>query len=386
MRLVSVPDLPIGAEVAREVTVVQGARSLPLLRPGVRITDRTKDALTRHGICTVYIRDDDSEGIEPAQVVSAELTNQVASELANTFQDLAKSGPTTRVTGKQVERLASLTNQIIAEIRNSGSAVHALSSLGNFDPYTVGHSMNVCVLGLMIADAYGKEIGFADFRGEVRRGGHDERLTAIGVGLLLHDVGKVRVPHEILTKPGKLTDAEMARMREHPTAGVELVGQIDTSVLARVIIADHHERLDGGGYPRGKRGHQIHANARIAAVADMYDAISTSRPYRAALPAHRAREIVLEDARRGLLDTEVTRIFARTIAPYPPGVEVELADGRCGLVEATPEVAIDRPMVRILTDPDGSRVSPYTVHMVHEPSLRVVRTVSRAPDGTYAPV
>jgi HD-GYP domain-containing protein (c-di-GMP phosphodiesterase class II) len=156
------------------------------------------------------------------------------------------------------------------------SALLALSdAIEARDPYTRGHSSRVA----RMAHAVG-----------VRLGCDEIRLAALGLGGALHDVGKLAVSESILSKPGPLTDAEVAEMRRHPEAGARLVVLDHTLRAAIPGVLCHHERWDGAGYPAGRAGEEIPFEARILAVVDSFDAMISDRPYRAALPTDRAIE------------------------------------------------------------------------------------------------
>jgi HD-GYP domain-containing protein (c-di-GMP phosphodiesterase class II) len=153
-------------------------------------------------------------------------------------------------------------------------------------------------------------------------------------------------------------------MRSHPRLGVELLR--DTSAwcpLVQAIVLRHHERWDGSGYPDGRRETEIHEMARIAAVADVYDAITSERPYAPSNPAHVGVRAILEGAGTQF-DPTICDVFSRTVAPFPPGVEVELIDGRRGYVVSVPEAALDRPVIRLS---DGREIS-----LLADPSLQIV--------------
>jgi len=139
----------------------------------------------------------------------------------------------------------------------------------------------------------------------------DEDLEAVRLGALLHDLGKIAVPDAILRKPGPLTPEEAAVMKTHPVVGAELCATLRTFRSAVPIIRHHHEKLDGSGYPDGLRGAEIPLPVRIVTVVDVYDALTTERPYRKALPSREAIRILREEAERGWWDAEVVEIFAQ---------------------------------------------------------------------------
>jgi len=147
------------------------------------------------------------------------------------------------------------------------------------DPYARGHSSRVTVF----AQAMAKRIGF-----------DKERLTVLRLGALLHDVGKLAVPPAILLKPGPLSEEEFARVRRHPLAGVRMLRSLDVPHEVLPSVLHHHERWDGGGYPRGRTGERIPLEARILTVADSFDAMTSIRPYR----APRSPDSALDELRR----------------------------------------------------------------------------------------
>jgi putative two-component system response regulator len=166
------------------------------------------------------------------------------------------------------------------------------------DPYTEGHCARLSDLAVRVGE------GFAL---------NDGSLRALRQGGVLHDVGKVGVPDAILNKPGPLTDPEMAVVREHPAIGERICSPLRSLRDVLPIIRSHHERFDGSGYPDGLRGEEIPIVARIMAVADVYDALRTRRPYKPALPGPEALRILREETDRGWWDPGVVRILSRAV-------------------------------------------------------------------------
>jgi ribonuclease P protein subunit RPR2 len=184
-------------------------------------------------------------------------------------------------------RSAELRRSYMLTVRALASAVEAR------DAYTGRHAERVAAYGLALAEVYGMRLG-------------DE--PEIEFGFLLHDAGKVAVPDAILFKPGPLTAAERLVMQQHPVTGSEIVREIDFLGAARDVIRSHHERWDGSGYPDGLAGEQIPISARVFAVADTLDALTTRRPYREASSLADARAII--EAGRGThFDPEVVAAF-----------------------------------------------------------------------------
>ena len=170
-------------------------------------------------------------------------------------------------------------------------------------------------------------------------------MRLLGIGLLLHDVGKLAVPSEVLQKPGPLTKEEMALVREHPDAGVRMLRGDSWSPVVRAVVRQHHERWDGDGYPQGLAGFQIHQLARVAAVADVYDAVTSERPYKAAgSPATGWRVII--DGAGTAFDPAVVEVFTEVVVPCPVGTEVRRPDGEIGVVARVETTQPRSPWVR----------------------------------------
>lgn len=160
------------------------------------------------------------------------------------------------------------------------------------DPYTAGHQQSVCNISI----ALGQKLGLSQ-----------ERLDVLRLGSLIHDIGKVGVPADILTKPSKLSEAEYSIIKEHSMAGYEILGDLDFEPVKRIVV-EHHERLDGSGYPKGLTKDDIMLESRIVSVADVIDSVTSHRPYRPALGIEKAREI-LHEGNGNLFDPDVVAAF-----------------------------------------------------------------------------
>jgi HD-GYP domain-containing protein (c-di-GMP phosphodiesterase class II) len=172
-----------------------------------------------------------------------------------------------------------------------------------------------------------------------------ERMTQLTMGLLVHDIGKLAIPEQILNKPGKLSPEEWELIKSHPVAGASLLESDRISPLTRAVVRDHHERWDGKGYPAGLEGTDIHQFARVAAVADVYDAITADRPYQPANPPHVAVKAVREGAGTQF-DPAIVEHFLRIAMPYPVGYTITLADGSSGAVVGVDPTEPEYPVVR----------------------------------------
>jgi putative nucleotidyltransferase with HDIG domain len=199
-----------------------------------------------------------------------------------------------------------------AVVRGLSVAMHGdrqimvpLLRLREFDEYTTTHSMNVCVLTMALAEWLG--MGAQDVR-------------AFGVAGLLHDLGKVKVPKDVLLKPGKLTAEERLIMNSHPTEGAKLILMAEPELdTAAVVAYEHHIMINGGGYPKFTYPRNCHQGSRLVHVCDVYDALRTNRPYRDAWPA--AKILAYVEERSGVeFDGEIAHAFTRMIRDWEPGV------------------------------------------------------------------
>jgi HD-GYP domain-containing protein (c-di-GMP phosphodiesterase class II) len=342
---------------------------LPLLRAGVVVTQAYADTLVADGVNGVYVDDELSRGIEVPAALSASARNEAEKGLARALRAapvlLEKGEPLGDETLRELESVARLIAEQISRARD---AALAFTDLAAADAYTLQHSIDVTVVGLIVARRLFDEFGRID--GLSRRSFEriDDAVVRLGVGLLLHDVGKIGVPQRILTKPGRLDREEWELMRQHPLLGLELVTSPVVSYHAKAVIRSHHERWDGNGYPDGLRGERIPQFARIAAVADVYDAITSERPYQAAAsPAAGHAAVVAGSGTH--FDPQVVEAFRRAIAPNPPGTEVRLLDGRKAIVVGVPEDALHLPVVRIFESADGTPLTPVDVPLAEHPEL-----------------
>jgi HD-GYP domain-containing protein (c-di-GMP phosphodiesterase class II) len=365
MRLVPTSNLQDGTELARDVLIGR-ADGVPLLRAGVVINARFREGLIRAGVNAVYIEDEMSRGITPEPLISdqtrAQATRVVARACADAQQALSMKRQLPSAT---IDALAKVVSQLLDEIADSPAASMVLSDLHAVDAYTFQHSIDVTALGLLLGFHIFRERGWVDYQGNRQFTRLDERLLTLGLGLILHDIGKLAIRPEIVHKQGKLTEAEWTIMKTHPRLGVELLPQ-DWSPLVKAVVLRHHERWDGTGYPDGKQGTEIHEMARIAAIADTFDAVTSERVFAAARPPCDGVKIVREGAGTAF-DADFVTVFSRLVPPFPPGVAIELADGRQGIVVAVPDGNFDRPLVRVISGPDA----PYEIALAEDPSVRI---------------
>jgi HD-GYP domain-containing protein (c-di-GMP phosphodiesterase class II) len=373
MRRVPTRQLRTGDRIGRDV--LSSSHEIPLLRAGIRVSDSYRESLLRSNITSVWIDDGLSEGIKPLEMLGERTKRQATAAIHGAFRDVSRSlvtgGPVPSDALLEMEEVADL---ICADVSANVHSALALNDLANADGYTMKHSLAVTALGLSLGLRVMRRYGWIDPHGYRRFDGIDERLSTLGVGLLLHDIGKLAVPVEILEKPGPLTAEEWLAMRAHPALGAQMLQHADgISPVSRAVVRSHHERWDGGGYPAGLAGAAIHQFARIASVADVFDALTSDRTYRHAMPMHEGYAYIVSRAGRDF-DPEVVAIFAESVAPHPPGTGVVLSDGRCGIVKEVRAESVTRPIIRLVLEASGTPIAGDEIDLSLANDITIVST------------
>jgi putative nucleotidyltransferase with HDIG domain len=226
-------------------------------------------------------------------------------------------------------------------VTQNRTALMALTAMRNYDNYTFTHMVNVSILAMAQARALGIE---------------GRLLREFGMSALMHDIGKVRTPKEILNKPGKLTDDEFVIMRRHVVDGAEILRRTpEVPVLAPVVAFEHHLRLDGSGYPHTVIRESMNLGSMLCAISDVYDAMRSQRAYQQASPTDRILA-VLKKNEGAQLDKHLVRRFTQLLGIYPPGNLVKLSTNEVAVVLRVHAPDPHRPRVRVLFDADGARL------------------------------
>jgi HD-GYP domain-containing protein (c-di-GMP phosphodiesterase class II) len=279
VRLIPCRKISDGVELARDV-VTGPPGTAPLLRAGVRLSERYATLLPKAGVGSVWIEDDLGADIDVVEPLAPETRARVYRATGDALQaagDALRSG--SGMPSAVVDSLTDVAGAMVADLLDSPDAALSLHDLAAFDSYTHRHSVQVTVLGLLIARRAWRTDGWIDYRGRRRRDRLDERLRKLGLGLLVHDIGKLSVPPEVLNKPGPLTDEERPAIERHPLIGEGILSPIEFLSESLPLVRAAHERWDGAGYPDQLAGAAIPAGSRIIAVCDAFDAMRSERSY-----------------------------------------------------------------------------------------------------------
>jgi HD-GYP domain-containing protein (c-di-GMP phosphodiesterase class II) len=294
-----------------------------------------------------------------------EFARQYHERACNLLADFMKSAQS----GKELHLhvIDEVVQNVVESVVRNPDAFMWLTKLKKKDSYTYSHSIDVCAL----ATAFGRHLGLPR-----------EQLGVIAQGALSFDVGKMRLPSSLLSRPRKLDVAEFELVKRHVEFGVSMLQRskgVSKDVIAMTLT--HHERYNGTGYPRGLRDEKIPFYGRIAAIVDCYDAITSDRPYSRAMSPHAAVRKLYE-WRNVEFQDELVESFIQCLGVYPTGTLVELSTGEIGIITAQNRIRRLRPTIMLVLDKDKKALESYptrdlTVDTedVHGNPLDIVRAV-----------
>lgn len=314
-----------------------------LLNEGVVLTERMITRLKELGIQYVYIKDARTDHIQPSNTLSEKVRKDSLIAIESAFTDIHKKESiigSSIILEKNSKKFIELIRTIMDEIKDHSELLSILSDVHIYDEYIFIHSFNVTLYSLAIG-----------MRLELSQ----KDLETLGIGAILHDVGKMHVPYDVLMKPGKLTQSEYNEIKKHAEYGFHILKRVGTIPLLVAHCAfQHHERVDGSGYPRGLLDKDIHLFGKIIAVADVFDAVTSNRVYRQAMLPHEGLEILYAGSGT-LFDPVIVETFRKAVAIYPLGLNVSLNNKKEGVVSKQNDGMSDRPVITILKE-DGKDI------------------------------
>lgn len=306
------------------------------------------DGLSRVGVNGVYIRegkdDEPAKGdnkvtkVAQKKIEELKVADRNKVQISESVKKRVKEGISYLYSNTTAENLVdesqSIARDLLKAIEDNDALAVDVNMIKVSDEYTFKHSVDVATMAMVVA----KKMGMSE-----------EEIQDIGVAGLLHDIGKSKIPNDILNKPGRLTEEEFALMKQHPVMGYDLLkdnNRIKDSI--KYAVLQHHEKINGQGYPRGLDAVQITSFSKILTVVDIYDALVTERPYKAAFSQRDAVEMLM--AMTYELDMDALKGFLGSVILYPVGCIVELSNGeKAKVVENYPDYILRPKVVGIKT-------------------------------------
>lgn len=327
------------------------------LRAGVELDERYINRLYELGIHYLYIRDETfGETDEVEDVISEETRINTVKLVKKTFSHLQQDRKINTVA------LRNVVNNLLDEILDNSTVLLCISDISTLDNVIFYHSVSVCTLSIMT----GITMSYSD-----------TKLRELGIGALLHDIGKSKIDPELVKRVGNLSEEEYALLSKHPDLGYAIIRDYgDLSLLSAHIALQHHERWDGKGYPRQLAGNKIHEYARIVATANTYDDLMTDRPNRPPYKVNQAINLIKRMS--GLyFDPRVVVAMISNIASYPLGSFIRLNTGEIGIVSHLNPESPQKPVIRIIIDRSLRRVQhPHEIDLARMTTIIPVEILS----------
>lgn len=287
-----------------------------------------------HNIDGIYIENEAFSDIKLEPYIDDKLKSKALRVINEAYHELNTSSG--KVNVYVVKELSSIVNSIVADLLNKEDLTYNLLDFKEYDNYTYQHSLNVAVLS--ISTGISMQLS-------------ENKLNEIGMAGVLHDIGKKSIPLEILNKPDKLTKEEFEIIKTHPSNAVDILKNMVSSEVLRTI-EEHHEKLDGTGYPYEKKVDNISFYAKILSISDVYDALTSDRPYRKAVFPNEVVEYLMGCVDKHF-DYDILKYFLKIIFPYPVGTFVKLSNEKLAVVIKNHSENILRPVVRTVNN-DGT--------------------------------
>ncbi len=335
MLFITNKHLKAGMILAKNISLYNnGNFNTLLLTKGQVLNNNYIRKIIYHNIEGAYIENDAFSDINVESYIDDKLKSQSLTQIKDVYNDFEMSSG--KINTSSVKQMLSIVDKLINELLSKADLTYNVIDFKNYDSYTFQHCLNVALLSI----STGISLGLSE-----------SSLREIGLAGVFHDIGKMTIPVEILNKPGKLDKEEYELIKTHPANAVKLLRNlVPNNVL--IAIESHHEKLDGTGYPYGRKSDNINHYAKIIAICDVYDALTSDRPYRKAVFPNEVIEYIM-----GCTDThfdyEIVNQFIKIIVAYPIGTFVKLSNGKLAVVVKNYTENIMRPLIRIINS-DGT--------------------------------
>lgn len=351
MKIVYSEDFQTGMVVGRDIEM-PASSGLPLVRRNTVLTAIIIESLRRWEIPAIFVMEesdfsrrvpeDRSAGApaarsswlfvpKPKRIVTPELREEAISSLQAAFLTVSSTKDSLHESSAQIlKQLDQVVEKLVKSLQRERGALVNISDLKSYDEYTFHHSLSVAVLSIAVA----QRLGFGE-----------KELRRVGMCAIMHDIGKTAIPIEVINKTARLNEEEYRLLKTHSLAGYKYL--LDTVIRDEDIlrgVLHHHEKLDGTGYPDGINGKEIPLWSRIIAIADVYDALTSDRPYRTPMQPSEAVEYIMGGVDKAF-DYDVVKAFVQKLELYPVGGRVQLSNGEIAYIMNNENQM--RPVVRL---------------------------------------
>lgn len=339
MKRVATSKLRAGMVASESVFVPEAI--IPIVHEDTILSNHMIDLFKMHGIQSVLVDgadevDGDVEASVPSlpiikPIINEKLRDEALDSIRRMFT-VVKAGDSEEnmTTAYQaVKEIGIVVDELVETLTAESSALVHIAGIKSYDDYTYHHSLSVAVLSIAI----GRNLGLPE-----------EALKVLGRSAMLHDIGKILVPVDLINKPGRLSDTEFRIIQQHPELGREYLAKlnaVDDNIRAGVLL--HHEKLDGTGYPGGRKGRDLPFISRVIGIADVYDAVTSYRAYRKPMPPAEALELIMGEPG---FDHDIVKAFIDKLEPYPLNTRIELSNKKHGIV--LENTHSKRPTIKLL--------------------------------------
>lgn len=328
----ALPGMVIAKDIESEISFSK----IPLVIKGQILTESLVRSLLNKQIAGIYVESEVVSDISAVEIISPQVKQRALIDIKKVYDEV---DTTNEIRRENTTKISKVAKSLVLEILSNDDVLIDILDIKGYDDYTYRHSLFVAIYSISI----GVMLGYSE-----------DLLVDLAIGSLLHDIGKTEISIDIINKPGKLTEAEYNIIKMHPSLAVKQL-RSNKKMTGAILngIETHHERWDGTGYPFGFKGDEIPVYGRILAVADVYDALTSKRPYRKAWYPNEAIEYLLGCS--GIhYDPKMIEAFLKVVVPYPTGTVVELSNGCDAIVISNKNSNRLRPVVRMFNVSDDA--------------------------------
>ncbi|AJA46203.1 HD-GYP hydrolase domain containing protein [Clostridium pasteurianum DSM 525 = ATCC 6013] len=342
MRLIPIQCVKENTRLAKSIYDNDGK---VLLKKGSTLTGKIIKKIKELNIYSIYIFDEYSNKIIE-EIIKPEIRQKAIMAIKKSFMNINPCDTHKKINYVDKENefnsILYIAKELIEEVLSKKDVMINLVDIKSKNNYIFQHSVNVAIISLIIG---------------IKLNLHKFDLMDLCIGALLHDIGMIFVPVEILNKESELTKQEYDIVKQHTKKGYDFLREcFDISVTSIMVVLQHHEKIGGQGYPEGKSGDEISKFGKIVAIADTYDALTAHRPYRKAMSPNEALEYLM--ASGGIqFDYKYVQVFSQIVVPYPEGTLVNLTNGEKAIIEKISHNFPLRPKVKIIYSNDKKRIN-----------------------------